>query len=84
MNPLIQDGLNLLVLGMGAVFIFLGLLVTVTTVMSRLVMRWVHDPAAPVAQPTVAVPGSASSPNSDKQLLAVITAALHQHRSRHK
>lgn len=84
MNPLIQDGLNLLVLGMGAVFIFLGLLVTVTTVMSRLVLRFVGEPSIPAAQSSVTPPGSPVTPDANKQLLAVIAAALHQHRTRHK
>jgi oxaloacetate decarboxylase gamma subunit len=84
MNELIRDGLNLVVLGMGAVFIFLGLLVAVTTIMSKLVSRWAADPA-PITKPALpANPQASDSTDTDKRLLAVIAAALHQHRSRHK
>lgn len=85
MNELIQEGLSVVALGMGAVFIFLGLLVVVTTLMSKLVIRWVGEPTAPTSKPLppVSMPGVAQT-DKDKHLVAVIAAALHQHRSRHK
>ena len=38
-NTLVQQGIELMLFGMGTVFIFLALLVVVTTVMSALVER---------------------------------------------
>jgi len=38
-NSLINEGLKLMLVGMGTVFVFLTLLVMVTTLMSRMVMR---------------------------------------------
>ena len=38
-NSLIKEGLELMLVGMGTVFVFLTLLVMVTTLMSRMVMR---------------------------------------------
>ena len=79
------EGINLMVIGMGAVFTFLTLLVFTTTIMSKLVNKYAPPAPAPTAQPSVAVV-SPNQPNqvSDGQLLAVITAAIHRHRSRHK
>lgn len=39
MSELMQDGLQLMLLGMGTVFVFLTVLVIGTTIMSRIVMR---------------------------------------------
>lgn len=73
---LFQQGLELMLFGMGTVFIFLALLVLATGLMSRLVARWVPPEApAPAAQPT------ADSVAKDKRLQAVIAAAIHRHRS---
>jgi len=38
-NNLIDEGLRLMLVGMGTVFVFLTLLVVVTTLMSRIVIR---------------------------------------------
>ena len=38
-NSLINEGLELMLVGMGTVFVFLTLLVMVTTLMSRMIMR---------------------------------------------
>lgn len=70
-----SEGLTLLVLGMGTVFVFLTLLVVVTTAMSSLVMK--YQPIAATAAPTVK---AATAPDERKRI-AVITAAIHQHRN---
>ncbi len=78
MDNLLSDGLNLLVFGMGFVFVFLTLLVAVTGLMSKLVMKFEPAPApkAPKVRPAV----SPSAANND-QLIAVMTAAVHKYRS---
>ena len=82
MNDLLAEGLNLMLLGMGAVFVFLTLLVFITGFMSKLVGRY-----SPAIQPTAVTPAPvtpASTAGDNQQLLAVITAAIHKHRSRQK
>lgn len=68
MTPLVTEGLNLAIYGMGTVFVFLTLLVLATMLMSRLVAGTSVEPApeAPI----------------DGRKLAAITAAVHQHRNR--
>ena len=71
MPPLVSDGLNLALYGMGTVFVFLTLLVLVTMIMS-----WLVAPKETVA--IVALPlGLAGA-----RKIAAITAAIHRHRNR--
>ena len=75
-ESIISQGLELMLFGMGTVVVFLTLLVIVTSVMSALLSR--YAPAPEVADVDAAVaPASA-----DATLLAVISAAIHKHRSR--
>ena len=62
-------GVELMLVGMGTVFVFLTLLVAATTLMSRIVLR-ISPPVPPVA-------GELS-----EEELAVITAAVHAHRNK--
>ena len=71
-----QQGTELMLYGMGTVFIFLTLLVLLTTVMSSLIQRFVKP--EPVAAPKPAAPTSA--PQNDPVLLEVIKQAIKQHR----
>lgn len=64
-NSLINEGLTLMLVGMGTVFVFLTVLVAATTLMSRLAMRF--------------QPGSAAGGDSDEEI-AAITAAIAAHR----
>lgn len=70
-----------MVMGMGAVFVFLTLLVFATGFMSKVVGR--YSPVTPPAAPTPSA-STPKSPSEDQQLMAVITAAIHKHRSRQK
>ena len=71
MSPLVSEGLNLALYGMGTVFVFLTLLVLATMLMSWLV-------APKETEAVVALP--ANSAGASK--MAAITAAIHQHRNR--
>jgi oxaloacetate decarboxylase gamma subunit len=76
---LFQQGVELMLYGMGTVFIFLMLLVILTSLMSALLQR--------LEKPTAASAPAGSDNNTAKEdsvLIAAITAAIHQHRSRHK
>ncbi len=69
---LFSEGLNLMCLGMGFVFIFLVFLVFAVQAMSALLTRCFPAPA-----PLNAAPKSPAGAHSDEQLVAVIAAALH-------
>ena len=71
MPPLLSEGLNLALYGMGTVFVFLTLLVLATMIMSWLVAP--KETAAVVSLP-VDLAGD--------RKIAAITAAIHQHRNR--
>lgn len=79
MENLLSEGLELMVFGMGFVIVFLTLLVFATTAMSALVGKYFPEaPAAPKAKR--AVTAAATAGNND-ELIAVMTAAVHKHRS---
>lgn len=79
MDNLISEGINLMVFGMGFVFVFLTLLVFSTAGMSKVVGK--YFPEAP-AQPKAAKPASvAAAANNNDELVAVMTAAVHKYRS---
>lgn len=65
---LLEQGLTLMLVGMGTVFVFLTLLVAATTLMSTLTARLSPAPAA-------------ESPVSDEEV-AAISAAINRHRQR--
>jgi oxaloacetate decarboxylase (Na+ extruding) subunit gamma len=79
-DQLLTDALTLMGLGMGTVFVFLTLLVYVTSQMSVLVNRLVPQKVVPDAPPVTPSP---TGKGVDQTLLAVISAAVHAHRSRH-
>ena len=76
-EQLLSDALTLMLLGMGTVFTFLTILVFVTAFMSIAVNR-----IAPLKTVALAPPATTSDPAAEQSLLAVITAAIHLHRSR--
>lgn len=79
-NELLMEGVELMFVGVGAVFLFLILLVGCTNLMSWLVSRFFPEQAPIAAAPVRKAP--ASEPVVDPEMLAVITAAIRQHRSR--
>jgi len=90
-SNLMNDGLNLMLFGMGFVFIFLTLLVVVTSLMSRIIMRYEKNvgviPDEGVPSPTTFIPphGHASpavdTVSTDQTLISVLSAAVHKFRS---
>ncbi len=73
---MIEQGLDLLLFGMGTVFIFLTLLVIVTISMSAIIRRWLPEEEL----------DHLSSPKRhtavDERIVSIIQAALAKHRSR--
>ena len=74
MPPLVAQGLELATLGMGTVVVFLTLLVIAMMTMSKLVRLTERSQAS--AEDTLAADGMTIDPKK----LAVISAAIHQHR----
>ena len=79
---LFQQGIELMLYGMGTVFVFLMMLILATVVMSSMVQRFAPaDPIKPLAKTkSQTVPATAEN----ERLLAVITTAVHKYRSRHE
>ena len=74
-GELVAQGIELMLYGMGTVVMFLTLLVVATTIMSRFITRYFPEPA----------PSASAAPQADDpNLVAVITAAIHQHRADRK
>ncbi|WP_460755706.1 OadG family protein [Marinomonas epiphytica] len=80
MNGLLEDGVGLMVLGMGFVFSFLILLIFATSYMSRLLNRFFPEVQAPAPVQSAAQSGVQAAPAVDAHMTAVITAAIQQHR----
>jgi oxaloacetate decarboxylase gamma subunit len=76
---LVSQGLELLVYGMGTVVVFLGLLVYATRLMSQVILRFFPEPVV-VPRTEKAASAAQENPAVSPELLAVIAAAVHQHR----
>lgn len=91
-SNLMSEGLTLMVTGMGFVFVFLTVLVLVTTLMSWIITRYEKSvgalPADGIPAPT-AVLGQHQSANNKQQtqapqdhtLLTVLSSAVHKFRN---
>lgn len=75
MAELISSGVELMIAGMGIVYLFLALLVVAINTMSALVRR--YFPEQPKPEKTVEV-------DADKATVAAIAAAVHQYRANNK
>ncbi len=80
-GSLLNQGFSLLIYGIGVVFMFLTLLVILTTLMSKFISKFfpepVAEPAAPRRQPAVA------GAQPDAQLITAISMAVHKYRKDH-
>ena len=87
-STLFEQALDLLVFGMGTVFIFLAILVVAINLMSRFVSTFFPEAIAvePMHQPKSTNDKASAAINStevDSTTLAAIQAAIHQHREKH-
>lgn len=79
----IYSGLFLMVMGMGTVFLFLGLLILVTEGIRRIWGQPLRPAAAPNAMSAARrVPAGPASAHEEALRTAVVTAALKHHRRR--
>ena len=79
MESLISQGLSLMVFGMGFVFVFLTLLVGMTTLMSKLVVKF--EPVAVAVTKKLKPRVTKTIDSNNDELVAVISAAVHKYRS---
>lgn len=79
-ETVLQQGVDLMIFGMGSVFVFLTLLVIVTKIMSAVVQRIAPEKTLV----TTAATKPAAAPAVDHKLTAAITTAIHQYRKKHK
>ncbi|AEB57794.1 sodium pump decarboxylase, gamma subunit [Ectopseudomonas mendocina NK-01] len=80
-SELLLEGVELMLFGMGFVFVFLVLLVGVVSLMSRLIATFAPPAAAPAASSPLSGAKSASH-EPDAETLAAIQSAIAQHRAR--
>lgn len=87
MEDLVASGVELMLLGMSAVFIFLSLLVLATSTMSRVVMNIAKGEASigsnPAGNVNEVANGSTVQTDVDEELVTVIATAVKKYRSRH-
>ena len=76
-EALLSESLQLLVLGMGSVFLILGMMILLIRAISHGLTRWMPE------EPMSAVIPTGSSPSGeDEERIAVIQAAIHRYRAR--
>jgi oxaloacetate decarboxylase gamma subunit len=80
-GDIIAQGMELMLYGMGTVLLFLGLLVLAVTGMSGFIIRYFPSPEPPPVTARVRSAGKAATTELDPGVVAVITAAIHQHRN---
>lgn len=83
-SAMLLEGVRLMVIGMGIVYVFLLLLVGILRLLSQAIQRWAPEP--PPAPATGAGPGrSGAGVNAEipGELLAVIAAAVSRYRRDH-
>ena len=85
-GSIVTQGVELMLFGMGTVLVFLTVLVLAIALMSWVLQR--YFPVLEVAPDANRRKGTATAPATafaagDETLVAVISAALHQHRSKH-
>jgi len=79
-GSLLNQGFSLLIYGISVVFVFLTLLVILTILMSKVILRFFPEPIVEPAAPRRKPAGS----QSDSQVITAISAAVHKYRKDHK
>ena len=76
-EALLPQSLQLLVLGMGSVFLILGMMILLIRATSHGLARWM--PEEPMS---TVIPTGSSQSGADEERIAVIQAAIHRYRAR--
>ncbi len=77
-TTLIEQGLKLMYIGTATVFAFLIVLVIVTSLMSRIVRRWIPEDISPITNTRESRLELSSS--VDPHIVQVIQSAVHRYR----
>ena len=84
LQPLIIASAELLLIGMGTVFILLILLIFLITLVSKILTRFnLVDPPQPPKRRTVQAASTNATTTSNNELIAVISCAIKAHKNRH-
>ena len=86
-DDIVAQGVELMLYGMGTVVLFLALLVLAIVIMSRFVNNYFPEEESSAAAALQKLRGRAQAqaqPEDDPNLVAVISAAIHQHRANKK
>ena len=75
---MVEQGLDLMLYGMGTVFVFLTVLVILTALMSAIVQRWLPDDEKET------ISSAHAKSNVDARIVSIIEAALAKHLCRRK
>ncbi len=78
-NDLLAQGINLMLLGMGVVFVFLAVLVITTTLMSSAIQKYFPEPIS-LNIPELSVTEELSEQVPSPRILSIIKAAIEEHR----
>lgn len=76
-ESLMHQGVDLMLYGMGTVVVFLAILVVATLTMSWFIRRFFPEP-----EPVATASAESDTAYPDARLLAVIKAAIEQHRAK--
>ncbi len=76
MNEMMSTGIELMVIGMGIVFLFLAMLVVVIDGMFALITRYLPQPTPELVKQTYQ--------DNNPQLIAAISSAVHHYREKHR
>jgi oxaloacetate decarboxylase gamma subunit len=79
-GSIVEQGIELMLFGMGTVVVFLMLLILATNLMSLVLRRFFPEAEVPTVRPAPA-PAPALQADDQTRLLAVITAAIHRYRA---
>lgn len=80
-SELLLEGVELMLFGLGSVFVFLVLLIVCIRLMSFLIGRFDSEPTPPATVKPATATATATA-DMDADLFAAIQAAIHQHRAR--
>lgn len=92
-SNLLNEGFNLMIFGVGFVFVFLTLLVIVTSLMSWIIIKYEKSvgalPEDGIPAPTTFISPhthehAGHAPSTDGSLISILSAAVHKYRSQHK
>ena len=78
-HDIFNESIQLLIYGMGTVFVFLYILILATQTMSRLVLRFM-----PEVESAAAVKRKSPAPNVDPNVVAAIGLAVQEYRREHR